>query len=161
MNPRLPIFVSYAHKDVFYLENLLNHLTPLKMQNQVCAWSDKDIEPGSNWSNGISTSIVNARVCVLLISKNFLASEFIRNREIPQMLDRKDKNKILPIIVGPCLLDLAEFKYPDPELGPNTFHLSSIQALNDPNKPISSLSESEQDIIYVKAAKTLYQLWKR
>lgn len=62
MNLRSPVFISYAHEEQNYLNKILTHLEPLRMQDQVCAWSDKDSEPGSEWGRSINNSIVNARV---------------------------------------------------------------------------------------------------
>ena len=49
MGVRSPIFINYAHNDQHYLDKLLTHLEPLRMQNKVCAWSDKELEAGSQW----------------------------------------------------------------------------------------------------------------
>jgi internalin A len=64
-NIRLPVFLSYAHEDGEFLTRLLTHLKPLKMQDQVCAWSDSEIQPGADWAQAIEFSIGNARAAVL------------------------------------------------------------------------------------------------
>lgn len=163
MNIRVPIFVSYAHEDRAYLDMLLTHLEPLKMQDQVCAWSDKDLEPGTNWSSFINLSIANAKVFVLLISKHFLASDFIRKSELPNILNKhlEQKDPILPIIINPCLFDLSYFKYPDSELGPHTFDLSAMQFFNNTDKPLSDLTKNQRDIVFVKLAKHIVEIVKR
>ena len=162
MGLRVPIFISYAHEDRPYLDRLLTHLQPLKMQDQVCAWSDKNLEPGTHWSSFIELSISHARVFVLFISKHFLASDFIRKSELPFILSKQlnRKKRILPVMINPCLFDVTFFRYPDPELGPHIFDLSSIQFFNDTNKPLSELTENEQDMVFVKIAKHLYEIWK-
>ena len=158
MNIRVPIFLSYAHEDKIYLERLLVHLEPLRMQDQVCAWSDRNLQPGADWHAGINASIANAKVYVLLVSQHFLASPFIRNSELPALLSEKQAcgKPIIPIMVKPCLYDIAYFKYPDPELGPGKFEISSIQFFNDPDKPLSSLAETEVDTILANLARHLH-----
>jgi hypothetical protein len=160
MNLRVPIFLSYAHEDAIYLERLLVHLEPLRMQDQVCAWSDKNLQPGEDWHAGIKASIGNAKVYVLLVSQHFLASTFIRNSELPSLLSQKQASGklIIPLMVRPCLYDLAYFKFPDPELGPEKFDLSSIQFFNDPGKPLSSLAETETDTILSNLARHLHAI---
>lgn len=160
MNLRSPIFISYAHEDESYLNKILMHLEPLRMQDQVCAWSDKDLEPGSDWERSIRNSIGNARVFLLLISKHFLASDYIRKSELPSLLSKVQlSNKpIIPILLSPCLYDLASFKFPDSELGPEKFDLGTIQFFNDPQKPLSQLNPNKQDIELVKLAKEIYKI---
>ncbi len=157
MNLRSPVFVSYAHEDEIYLKRLLTHLEPLRMQDQVCAWSDKDLEPGSKWETGINNSIANAKVILLLISKHYLASDFIRKSELPSLLANVNR-PIIPVLLSPCLYDLAIFKYPDPEYGPEKFDLASIQFFNNPEKPLSEQRENKQDVEFVKLAKKLYTI---
>lgn len=161
MNSRLPVFLSYAHEDESYLNDILTQLRLLKDQDMVCAWSDLDIAPGSQWANQISNSIANARACVLLISPDFLASQFIRDSELPELLDKCLKNElpIIPVMVRPCLYELAEFKYPDSKNGPHTFKLSSIQAINSPDQPLSSLPKNEQEVVLVKLGKHLFDIY--
>ena len=160
MNLRSPIFTCYAHEDENYLNKILTHLEPLRMQDQVCAWSDKDLEPGSEWGRSISNSILNAKVFILLISKHFLASDFIRKSELSGLMSKVQMSNrpIIPILLSPCLYDLAIFKYPDAEKGPEKFELGAIQFFNDVNKPLSQLNPGKQDIEFVKLVKKIYKI---
>lgn len=159
MGLRSPVFISYAHEDENYLSKILTHLEPLRMQDQVCAWSDSDLQPGSDWGRNINISIANARVFLLLVSKHYLASEFIRKSELPSLLnDHLSVGPIIPILLSPCLYDLASFKYPNPESGPKVFDLASIQFFNDPNKPLSTLTANKQDEVFTKLARKLYEI---
>ena len=161
MNPRVPVFVSYAHEDESYLNQLLTVLKPLEMQDQVCAWSDLKIGVGKEWESAIEVSIGNAKAAVLLISQHFLASEFIRQSELPRLLDERCQGlPIFPLIVGPCLYDLAVFKYPDPEDGPEAFQLASIQTVNSPEKPLSKMAKSEREEVLVELARKLNDIWR-
>ncbi len=160
MNLRSPIFISYAHEDEIYLNKILTHLEPLRMQDQVCAWSDKDLEPGSDWGRSISNSILNAKVFLLLISKHFLSSDYIRKSELPSLMCKVQisNRPIIPILLSPCIYDLTIFKYPDPELGPEKFDLAAIQFFNDPNKPLNQLNPNKQDLELVRLAKKIFTI---
>src|SRR4051812_28673940 len=152
MNLRSPIFISYAHKDRQYLDKVLTHLEPSRMQDQVCAWSDKDIEPGSNWAHEMEFSTINAKVFLLLISKHYLSSKYIRESELPRLLSEKQSygRPIIPILLSPCLYEMAVFYYPHSVVGPEKFELSTTQFFNDPNRPLSVLSANNQDIAFVR-----------
>jgi hypothetical protein len=164
---RVPVFISYAHTDnesadpsKRYLDRLLEQLRPLALQDQVCAWSDKELEIGENWHTAIQLSLGNARAAVLLVSPAFMASDYIRNGELPGLL-RNAKEKgvvILPVILRPCLFAQTRFKYPDPQHGPEELTLASLQAANSPKEPLNSLSEYEQDKVLLSVAERLLAL---
>ncbi len=90
---RLPVFVCYAHTDndspdrsKRWLDRLLEQLAPLAIQDQVGAWSDKDIETGQDWHGQIRQTLEHTKAAVLLLSPAFLASTYIRNSELPVLL---------------------------------------------------------------------------
>jgi hypothetical protein len=102
-----------------WLDRLLEQLAPLAMQDQVCAWSDKDIETGQDWDDRIQQTLENTKAAVLLVSSAFLASTYIRNSELPVLLkNAQDRGLvILPVIVRHCLFKETTFKYPVPSRG--------------------------------------------
>jgi eukaryotic-like serine/threonine-protein kinase len=161
------VFISYAHKDnessdpdKRWLDRLLEYLHPLKLQNQVIIWSDKHIELGDNWREQIQISLEHARAAVLMISPSFMASEFIRNNELPVLLkNAKDRGVvIIPLILRRSLFQEVTFKYPDPVDGPEDLSLSSLQAANSPTQPLNALSESEQDRVLLYVAQRILQI---
>src|ERR1700736_4617780 len=90
------VFISYSHKDARAFESLLTYLKPLSSRGLLNCWSDRNIKPGEKWNEEIERSLENAKVAVLLVSPNFLASEFIFNRELPALL-AKSVNRSLKI----------------------------------------------------------------
>jgi tetratricopeptide (TPR) repeat protein len=161
---RLPVFVCYAHTDnespdpsKRWLDRLLEQLAPLAIQDQVCAWSDKDIETGQDWHDRIQQTLKNAKAAVLLVSPAFLASTYIRNSELSVLLkNAKDRGLvILPVIIRHCLFKEATFKYPDPVNGPEELALATLQSANSPTTPLNSLSEHEQDKVLLGVAQSL------
>ncbi len=103
------LFISYSHKDADWLDRVQTHLAILRMQGQVTAWSDKDIQAGDRWNDDIEAAMREADVAVLLVSPNFLASDFIMRKELPGLLallndERPGRlRRILPLILEPCL----------------------------------------------------------
>ncbi|MEO1353867.1 MAG: tetratricopeptide repeat protein [Cyanobacteria bacterium J06635_15] len=161
------IFVCYARKDndspnadQRWLDRLLEHLKPLEAQQGLAFWSDQQIETGSDWQQTIQSILKTVKAAVLLISPSFLNSSYIRNSELPVLLQRakEDGVLILPLILRPCLLEAVSFRFPDPQLGPGTLSLASLQGVNTLNQPLNGLSQVEQDRVLVSVARRLLKL---
>jgi hypothetical protein len=97
------IFISYSHKDERWKDRLVTHLTALQ-QESVDVWSDRRIAAGEDWLKEIRVALTRAQVAVLLVSADFLSSDFIRHEEIPSVLRRRKRGglHVIPIIVRPC-----------------------------------------------------------
>ena len=72
------VFISYAHEDQDVFEKLRSHLKAFKSNRQILAWSDQSIGPGDAWSARIKFAISRTQAAILLVSRHFFASEFIR-----------------------------------------------------------------------------------
>ena len=108
---RMHVFVSYSHKDEEYFTRLLVHLRPFERNGLIDAWSDTKIKAGQDWQQEIDAALKRATAAILLISADFLASDFIVNNELPPLLFRAQTEgvKIIPVILKPCILT----EYPD------------------------------------------------
>ncbi|WP_299246271.1 toll/interleukin-1 receptor domain-containing protein [uncultured Aquimarina sp.] len=107
----IPIFYSYSHKDESYRETLETHLAVLKRQNYIDGWHDRRIAPGDNWEDEINLNIQNAKIILLLVSSNFLASDYCYDSETIFALNQHDDKKcvVIPIIIKPCLWKESSF----------------------------------------------------
>jgi internalin A len=102
--PRNQVFISYSHKDKQFLDQLLTHLKPYERSRTITHWSDKQIAPGSKWFEEIKAALSQASVAVLLVTGNFLASDFIHNHELGPLLKgaEADGVRILWVLVRAC-----------------------------------------------------------
>lgn len=141
-NDRTQVFISYSHLDKTYIDDLKRHFKPL--ENIVNFWDDSKIQVGQKWKEEISTVINNSKIAILLLSADFFNSDFIANNELPPLLElaEKDGATIISIILKPCLFE----EYPQ---------LNQYQAINSPTKPISSLTETEREFMWVEVVRQI------
>ncbi|HEV7903677.1 MAG TPA: toll/interleukin-1 receptor domain-containing protein [Pyrinomonadaceae bacterium] len=99
------IFICYSHLDREYKHALLSHLSVLKRNKLVEIWSDEDISAGSDWKPNILLAIERTDIAILLMTPNFLCSEFIMDVEVPKLLERRPDLHVFPILASPCLWD--------------------------------------------------------
>jgi hypothetical protein len=144
-----PVFISYSHRDSKWLEKLRQFLRPLEEQELIRVWDDNEIRPGSNWLGEIRQALDSARVAVFLVTQDFLDSPFIRNEELPALLEAA-KNK-------GCLIFWIAVSSTTFEDSP----LAKFQGAISPSTPLDLMSEPEQNKVFVeifrkmKAAVTL------
>jgi len=139
------IFISYSHVDSVWLNRLKLHFAPLEKKGILESWDDSKIKPGMQWRSQIKRALNAARVAVLLITADFLASEFISENELPPLLinAKKKGTLIYPVIIKPCGISYSK--------------LEMFQAVNPPSKPLMSMTECEQEEFFVKLVTTINQ----
>lgn len=129
---KVNIFISYSHEDAKWLKMLKKHLKVLsKYSDDIDYWEDTRLKGGDKWKDEIAKAIERANVAILLVSTDFLASDFISNNELPPLLKKAEDSgaRILPLIVSPCA-------YADSELG-------DFQAVNSPDKTLADIANDE------------------
>lgn len=132
------IFISYSHQDDTWLKKVQTNLKVLKHQNiDFDLWDDTKILGGQKWKEEIQKALNDSKIAILIISTDFLASDFIQNDELPTLLRNAEKNGsiILPLIVGHCRFTKDK--------------LSIFQSVNNPSKPLSECTKSEYEKILV------------
>ncbi|MBE9592083.1 MAG: toll/interleukin-1 receptor domain-containing protein, partial [Proteobacteria bacterium] len=105
------VFIGYSHKDKPCKDKLVTHLTVLQLEDLLDIWDDSHIEAGEDWYPKIQEAIEASSVAILLVSADFLTSKFIRNKEVPRILERRKKEglRIFPVIMRPCAWDKVEW----------------------------------------------------
>ena len=133
--PAGTVFISYSHRDKDYLDRLQDHLRPHVRSGTIPLWVDTHLKPGDVWKTEIEQALASAEVAILLVSVNFLASDFVAGEELSKLLSAAEKRgaRILPVILTPCIFELTD--------------LSHFQTVNDPARPLSGLSQHEQDMV--------------
>ncbi len=138
------VFISYSHEDQKHLQRLHVHIKPLEKKGLVDVWDDTKIKIGDKWSEQIESALSKAAIAILIISADFLASDFIIDNELPPILKKAELEGtlVLPVILKPCRFLREE-------------HLSPFQALNPPDKPILSMTEVEQEEMWDKLSQRI------
>ena len=142
------IFISYSHKDIKWLKEVKQHLKALSfIEDDFEVWDDTELRAGNIWREEIKEALDRSGIAILLISTNFLASDFIRNNELPTILENaKEKGtKLLSLNVKSSLYEF-ERELPD------------FQAINSPDRPLYKLSEPEQDEELIKLSKEVRRI---
>ena len=109
------IFISYSHRETEWLHELMLSLKPRMRQGAISVWNDETLEAGDRWREKINRALASARVGVLLVSRHFLASDFIMRKEWPTIKQAADR-KALRIIWVPVTYssvtetDIAEYQ---------------------------------------------------
>ena len=106
----LQIFVSYSHEDKRWFDQnpLIPRLEKFLRWEDVRIWYDKArLIAGDRWHEEIEKAIDKSQIAILLVSPDFIASDYIRNVELPLIKKRYDAREILvfPILVGRCRWD--------------------------------------------------------
>jgi hypothetical protein len=99
----LNVFISYAHEDRAFRQELDKHLSNLKKQDIIHSWHDGDILPGTPWRSQIEDHLASADLILLLISSDFMASDFCYSVQLQQAIARHRARQahVIPILLRP------------------------------------------------------------
>lgn len=98
------LFFSYSHKDEDLRNELETHLAMLKRDGTIHTWHDRRISAGSEIDQAISQNLEEANLILLLVSANFLASDYCYNSEMGRALEKHAAGNavVIPVILKPC-----------------------------------------------------------
>jgi hypothetical protein len=150
---RTSVFVSYAHADSEYLEELRPFLDMTSnIEPEIMCWNDSQLNPGDRWKEEIKNAISRAKIFVLLGSANFFASKFIKKNELPPILKAAEES-------GAHILWLPVRRF---DYGGTC--LKDYQAVSNPEEPISKLRAQEKEDrieeIYTELSKRIRTLYE-
>ena len=135
------VLFSYSHKDEALRDELATHLAGLRRSGLLSEWHDRRIPAGDDWKAAIDEHLGNARLILLLVSADFLASNYCYEIEMKRALARRDAGqaRVVPIIVRPC-------DWHDTPIG-------ALQALPKDGKPVTEWPN--RDVAWTDVARGL------
>ncbi|MGK7908533.1 MAG: toll/interleukin-1 receptor domain-containing protein [Synechococcus sp.] len=146
------VFISYSHQDKGWLEKLKRMLAPLTNTGIIDGddiWDDTKIKPGEEWRKKIEEALDLAKVAILMVSPNFLSSDFIDKHELPPLLEAaKEKGlTIFWIYVSSCNYQFTPIR--------------EYQAAHDVAKSLDRLEPAEQNFMLTEIVKNLHTVLKK
>jgi hypothetical protein len=137
------VFISYSHKDADWLGKLQTMMSPLIRNHTVSVWWDAKIRPSQKWRVEIDKALASAKVGVLLVSPDFLASDFINQEELPYLLKAAEQRrvKLTWVLLRGCLYERTP--------------IAQYQAAHDVASPLNSLTQARLDAALVQICRAI------
>jgi len=139
VNPRpssaVSVFVSYSHADEGLRKELGKHLSVLERQGIITTWHDRMIGAGTEWEGSIDATLNDSRVILLLISSDFIHSQYCYDVEMKRALERHDERQalVIPIILRAVSLKGTPF--------------AKLQALPKDAKPVVTWADRDSAFV--------------
>lgn len=126
------LFCSYAPEDEQHLFAFDRALVTLKRLGLVNVWSYKQVPPGAILRDAIKAALDAAHIFVMLVSSSFIGSDDCWNNEMTPALERRGRGevRVVPVLVGPCLLDSTP--------------LADLKPLPENNRPVVSWANQDE-----------------
>ncbi|MBE8470271.1 toll/interleukin-1 receptor domain-containing protein [Streptomyces justiciae] len=133
------LFYSYAHEDEALRDELSKHLRTMERQGVIRGWHDREISAGAQWQGEIDRNLGTADVVLLLVSPDFMASDYCHDVEMTEALRRHDLGEcvVIPVLLRPVDLVGAPFM--------------SLQALPSGARPVTSWGDRDDAFADVAA----------
>lgn len=148
LKKEIKLFYCYAREDKLLRDELEKHLSWLKRQYELNNWHDREILPGEEWEEAIDSHLKSAHLILLLISPDFMASDYCYGKEMQRALERHKEGtcRVIPILLRPTYWKGAPF--------------STLQLLPTDAKPITrwqDRDEAFQDVV-IEISRTINDL---
>lgn len=143
-------FISYSHKDKEWLNRLCVSLKASLGDSEIIAWDDRSIEKGRRWDEEIREAIADSCLAILLVTDDFLASDYITQSELPLIMAAAKEGKltVLWVAVRPSSVKLRS-------------DISQLEAANDPARPLSVLPSADVDSVMVQICDSIHEILKK
>src|SRR5262249_50196880 len=140
------IFICYARKDEDLLNELKSHLEPLQKEGLIEVWYDRNVDAGTEWEPQIMQHLGTAQIVLLLVSADFMRSDYCYGIEMKRALERHERGeaKVLPIILRPV------YWHGKP--------LGKLQALPTDGKPVTSPYWQDRDAAFYDITLGIHKL---
>ncbi len=134
--PRKKIFISYSHRDEAWFTELKKRLLPMQRVHGFEIWDDKHLLPGQDWHTEIQKALGDTKLALLLVSSDFMASEYIDKHELKPLQDAHERGEgvtVVPLYLSKTDVDDYPF-------------ITRLQGLNDPARPLERVKEKQADL---------------
>ncbi len=128
----IKVFVSYSHQDTRLRDELTKHLALMESDGAITAWHDHQMTAGTEWADEIDSHLKTAQIILLLISADFIASQYCYGVEMPQAMERHNRGdaQVIPIILKPVDWHSAPF--------------GKLQALPKKGEPVTTWANQDE-----------------
>ncbi len=150
MSQPVRVFLSYSHKDEDLKDRLCTHLRSLERIGLLSTWHDRRIGPGQDWRQEIEQNLAGADVILLLVSADFMDSDFCYLDEMTKALERHNRREavVVPVILRACQWQRSP--------------LAALQALPRDGRAISDGDNEDNALDSVAGAlATMIEGWQR
>lgn len=141
IRPTIPLqlFYSYAYarRDERLRNELEKHLSALRNQGYITDWHNRKIVAGKEWAREVDEHFDTAHIILLLVSPDFMASNYCNDVQIKRAMERHDAGeaRVIPILLRPVDWHDAPF--------------GKLQALPFNGKPISSWQNTDEALYQI------------
>jgi internalin A len=134
----LPLFICYAQANERTVKQLIPSLKVLARRGYVAPWRDTDLVPGEDWDETIKERLAEAKIILFMVSREFLASDYITQQERPlaMKLMGEEKAVVVPVILSPCSHTEEDF--------------ARLENLPRKGKPVSSFNPRDEAWVLVE-----------
>jgi formylglycine-generating enzyme required for sulfatase activity len=134
------LFYSYSHQDEDLQRKLEIQMAVLRRAGTIAEWHDRKLEPGDDWKGQIDRHLTSADIVLLLVSPDFIASDYCWGEEMTKALERhcRGEARVIPVILRHCHWQRTP--------------LGSLQAVPKEGKPITSWPDPDEALVDVVAA---------
>jgi len=137
------VYICYSSADQNRAEELLDHLQPAMESRHFDCWSHEKIPPGKIWRNEIETAIASAKVAVLLVSREFFATDLVMEIELPLLLEAARRE------------DLTLLWLPESPSNYEATEIADFQPIHPPDEPLDGLGQSDRQQALVEISRKI------
>lgn len=134
------VFFSYSHADERLRDQLEKQLSMLKRQGVIDTWHDRRIGAGEEIHGAIDAHINTDEIVLLLVSADFLASDYCYDIEMQRAMERHEAGEaiVIPVILRACDWHAAPF--------------GKLKAVPLDGKPITQWADIDDALLQVAKA---------
>jgi hypothetical protein len=148
MTQGIRLFFSYSHQDEALRDELAKHLSLLERDGVLRSWHDRQIVPGSEWAGHIDQHLEQAQIILLLISADFLVSDYCYDRELNRAMERHEAGEA---VVVPVMLRSVDWQ---------GARFMTLQALPKNAVPVTTWSNQDEAFRGKQTNKVPFRLGK-